>query len=239
MHTNTPTLVRQMPANPPDSPHHSNQDQFVLLCVNRGGRLHHEEIKVPATWKDDQFFDEFRIKYSALRGFWRIRFHPQQFYCCDFSRFVRIDANRLAWENNELPPENNPSYSFVLIPPRTPYRRPLNSDFWLQRYKNRIHTQRTLSIALPKIPKKQGRFQLSTHNDFEDMWGLNVVYYTSGPIVCAWCMLAIVTTFWFIPFWLSEHPGDFSNATVPIMLLLSLMTTFYTILSPTFGTTHF
>jgi hypothetical protein len=70
------------------------------------------------------------------------------------------------------------------------------------------------------MPKRNCRFQISTHVSGEDVWALRAQLQISAEMVFAG-VLAITLGGWvFIPRWLRHHAGDLQNASVPIELII-------------------
>jgi hypothetical protein len=195
---------------------------FVLLCVPRGwtelAALKYSIIEISETQHDDAFFEELRSHYRALRGFWHHWFDPRQFSFCHASRFERYGADRLGWWCNEMPPDEK-IYEYIPRPAATPYKRLLPKHEWHERF-YQVFRNQGLREAVEMMPKRNCRFQISTHVSREYMWGLHAQLRISDKMVFAW-VLAITLGGWvFMAWWLRHHPGDLQNASVPITLII-------------------
>jgi hypothetical protein len=221
-----PSQTRQTPVN------NSSGHNFVLLCVRRGTKLRHAQIDTTRCADDDEFFQEFRREYRRLRGFWRYWFDPRQFAYCHFSKFTRYYVNRVAKVRNELPEATE--YIYTPKPPDKPYIPPIPPEEWNDRYYSLIDT-RGIMEALPKIPRRDKRFQLTTHvSGREDMWGLHVEFSPSLVIIAMW-QVAISSAGWvFLTWWLTRHNGDWQNAGMPVTLILTALVVFWAPLSEKF-----
>lgn len=58
-------------------------------------------------------------------------------------------------------------------------------------------------------------------------FGIEADYLLSLRILAAYHLAAIVPAFVFWTFWMSNHPGDWQNASVPLMTVLALTTVFW------------
>jgi hypothetical protein len=204
----------------------------VLLCVRRGTKLRHAEIDTTNYTNDDEFFEEFRKQYRQLRGFWRYWFHPRQFAYCHFSKFTRYWVNRVAKVCNELPELTE--YEYTPKPPDKPYIPPIPPEEWNDRYYGLVNTQ-GIWEAVPKIPRRDKRFQLNTHvSGREDMWGLHVEFSPSLAIIVLWQITITAAGWAFLAWWLAKHNGDWQNSGMPITLILTALAVFWTPLSGKF-----
>jgi hypothetical protein len=220
--SSNPSSVPDKRSNPQTSskPKEAHQG-FVLLCVPVGRRLAHTQIETANCIDDDSFFKVFRKEYRRLRGLWRHWLHPRQFSYCHFSKFTRYYVDRLARIGNELP--ENPEYSFVPAPPDKPYEPPVPADEWYDRFYHLVNT-RGLVEVLPRLPKRKRRFQVNLHvSGREEMWGLHVEWRISMIMVLLWQIIITAGGWVFFVWWLRQHPGDWSNAAIPMTLTLGAM----------------
>jgi hypothetical protein len=88
----------------------------------------------------------------------------------------------------------------------------------------RLGTSRSYTDRIPR--RKQ---------DIEDLlkagagvaFGIEADYMLSLVILVAYHLTAILPAFAFWSFWLSAHPGDWQNASVPLLTVLALITVFW------------
>lgn len=204
---------------------------FILLCVDRRGRLRPAQLNVADYPSDDEFFQSLKSTYINLRGFWHYWFHPEELDHCSFSKFERYFVNSLSWKCNELPEDAEYEYTRQL--PLKPYVAPIPPEEWRHRFQG-LKTNAHLE-ALPLIPQRLRRFQLSTHVRREDLWGLNVEYRICLKVVVMWHFFITAGGWIFVGWWLGDHPGDLQNAAVPISLILGTLVLFWTSLDKRFS----
>jgi hypothetical protein len=207
---------------PPSLPGHLTRALFVLLCVPRGVSLKHGILIVLDSEDDDAFFEDFRSKYKSLRGFWRYWLDPRQFGFCDASKFDKWYANRLGYICNELPSDQR-TYEYVPRPPAMPYEGILSKHEWRDRFHQLIKS-RGLHEAVEKMPKRNCRFQISTHvAGREFVWGLHARLRISAVMVMMWQIIITLGGWIFMAWWLKGRSGDLQNASVPITLIIGAL----------------
>ncbi|KAF4447041.1 cyclin-dependent kinase complex component, partial [Fusarium albosuccineum] len=135
-------------------------------------------------------------------------------------RYVVVDKDK-----ERYPEEGDPEYVSYNYDPR-PWEdgKPcpcLSGEAWFF-FKNpdECCSSKQLNRALP--------VRLNDTNDSRiTAWGIHIEQrHSAWAILIPAIALAIVTlaaTFWFIPRWLKDHPGDLQNATVPAILAFSVM----------------
>ncbi|CAO2651710.1 Nn.00g042800.m01.CDS01 [Neocucurbitaria sp. VM-36] len=203
---------------------------YVLLCVDRHGKLRSAQMNVKDFKSDDEFFETLKSQYRGLRGFWHYWFHPEEYDYCSFSKFERYYVDHLSWKCNELP--DHTDYQYIKQLPLKPYVAPIPPEEWRHRFHG-LKTGQRLE-ALPLIPQRVQRFQISTHISREDFWGLNVEYRPSFRIILAWHVLITSGGWGFIGWWLKGHPGDLQNAVVVITVILGVLILFWSLIDKRF-----
>ncbi|KAJ9611408.1 hypothetical protein H2200_004592 [Cladophialophora chaetospira] len=204
---------------------------FILLCVDRRGKLRPAQLNVTDYQTDDEFFKALKAQYVKLRGFWHYWFHPEELDHCSFSKFERYYVDSLSWKCNELPEDTEYQYTRQL--PLKPYVAPIPPEEWRHRFQGLKTESRREALSL--IPQRVSRFQLSTHVRREDFWGLNVEYRICLKVILMWHSLITAGGWIFIGWWLKGHPGDLQNAVVPISLVLGVLVLFWTLLDKRFS----
>lgn len=204
---------------------------FVLLGVDRGGKIRPTQLNVIHYKSDDEFFSALKSNYIKLRGFWHYWFHPEELDHCSFSKFERYYVRSLSWKCNELP--DGVEYEYTRQLPLKPYVAPISPEEWRHRFQG-IDTGVRLE-ALPLIPQRVRSFQLSTHVRREDFWGLNIEYRLCLKVVLVWHLVFTAGGWIFVGWWLKEHPGDLQNAVVPISLILGVLIVFWSLLDRRFS----
>jgi hypothetical protein len=80
---------------------------------------------------------------------------------------------------------------------------------------------------MTEIPKKLSDVEplLKVGQGFA--FGIEADYVLSLRILAAYHLLTIIPAFAFWAFWLSNNPGDWQNASVPLVTVLALITVFW------------
>lgn len=81
------------------------------------------------------------------------------------------------------------------------------------------------------IPKKRKEFAVKSKHDAENLvWGIQPGYAVSLVMISIYTLVPLLSAFGFWIYWLARHPGDWQNASVPMVtgvtletLLLSLL----------------
>lgn len=126
-------------------------------------------------------------------------------------------------------------YEFEPKPAIQPYKHPpICEDEWVERiyYGKRTNRRRE---ALTRLPLRTVRHQIDIHvSGREFMWGLHAQLRPAASIIIGWMIFILVGAFIFTPVWLSSHPGDLQNATVPAMALFAALALLWIPLSSRF-----
>jgi hypothetical protein len=220
------SAVASLPSTPAPSSQYSSRVLYVLLCVPYGWfgdpELKNSVIEIPESHDDDAFFIEFRKHYRSMRGFMHYWFDPRQFSFCHASRFEKWDIDSLGWFCDEMPTDQA-TYEYIPQPPREPYKGLLTKQQWRRCFHGPARTP-GLKAALPRIPKRNCPFQISTDASQEYVWGLHAQLRFSDKILFMWTtliMLVITLGGWiFMSRWLFHHSGDLQNAVAPVTLIM-------------------
>lgn len=176
------------PASKPSSnvasiPQHPSHPLFVLLWIDQLATLKYSIIEIYESQDDDAFLEKPRSHYWTLCDFWHHWLDPRQFSFCRALRFVRYGANRLGWWWNEIPLDKK-ICEYILRPATTPYKGLLPKHEWRERF-YQVFRSRGLQEAVERMPKRNCRFQISTHVSGEDVWGLRAQLQISAEMVFA------------------------------------------------------
>jgi hypothetical protein len=88
----------------------------------------------------------------------------------------------------------------------------------------RLNTKR----AIKRIPKKKSPFDTSSMNDEEAYaWGLEARHEISAAYVAFYHLLILALPFSFWAWWQATHPGDLQNASVPVTVVLTMLSLFW------------
>ncbi|KAK0516509.1 hypothetical protein JMJ35_001112 [Cladonia borealis] len=200
----------------------NSKDLYVLFCVYQKSQILHSQILATKCQNDQVFFENLRLEFRRLRGFFRFWFSPLQFSHCDFVRFTRFYVNELAKVGLSLP--NDLIYEYNPRPPGPHDDPPISPHEFRRRFHTPLGNPCGRSEALERIPKRQKRFQINLHVDGrEDMWGLLVELQPCFLVVLVW-QIAITGGGWaFMGWWLSKHHGDLQDAAMPITLIITAL----------------
>jgi hypothetical protein len=89
---------------------------------------------------------------------------------------------------------------------------------------------------LDRIPKRKTPFITDTTSDVvpdptdeitHDIWGLGAVHSVSFAYVCAYHIAIIAGPFAFFVWWITSFPTDLQNASVPVTIVLGLLSLFH------------
>lgn len=123
-----------------------------------------------------------------------------------------------------MPPATEDSYSYNPKPYYEPYRPPLTKHEWEDRFYDLLPSEYTVAPdAVLKLPQRNKRFNLSSHLSRETVWGLHAQVRISAAMVVAWQLAITLGGWFFVGWWLKDHPGDPQNASVPITLIIAAL----------------
>ena len=222
---------------------HLNSDQvqptirtlFILLCVPVGSPFKHTIIDLRKYDSDATFFPQVRKECRCLRGWLRHYLSLSTFHFCHASKFERWAVNELSRKVNELPPHSEKEYIYMPFPREIPYITPLSEHEWTCRMRGTMSSRiPNDDEALNLLPKRKASFQVNTHMKREFMWGLCAEYRLSFLRFVVWHALIAAGGLAFMVYWLSNHNGDWQNASVPILVILAALTVLWLPLSERF-----
>jgi hypothetical protein len=88
----------------------------------------------------------------------------------------------------------------------------------------RLNTTR----AIKRIPKKKSPFDTSSTDDKNAYaWGLEARHEISAAYVAFYHLLILALPFSFWGWWQARHPGDLQNASVPVTIVLTMLSLFW------------
>lgn len=79
---------------------------------------------------------------------------------------------------------------------------------------------------LSRIPKRRGYLMFGT-DSIKTAWGIQARHKLHALIVCIYHLLIIAGPFVFWGWWQSSSPGDFQNASIPLTVVLGLLSLFW------------
>lgn len=87
-----------------------------------------------------------------------------------------------------------------------------------------LHTKR----AINRIPKRKYPFDTSCTDDKNAYaWGLEARHEISAAYVAFYHILILALPFGFWGWWQATHPGDLQNASVPVTVVLTMLSLFW------------
>lgn len=105
---------------------------------------------------------------------------------------------------------------------------------WSWFYFHECMPQLNTSSSITSIPKKHDRFNItaaSSSNSPTDAfaWGLEARHSISALYLVIYHVLIVAGPFAFWAWWMTEYPGDLQNASVPVTVVLGLLSLFWSI----------
>lgn len=192
---------------------------YILFCAFRGIQLQHSQLEIAKCRNDDIFFENLRLEYKRMRGFWRYWLDPRQFDHCEFVKFTRFYVGELARVGQDLP--QSVLYQYQPRPPGPHDNPPITPHEFRVRF-YRLRNTCGSKEALDRIPKRAKSFQVNLHiGGVEHMWGLQAVLRTSFVMVAIWQVLITAGGWAFMGWWLSRHSGDLQNAVIPVTVIIT------------------
>lgn len=101
-------------------------------------------------------------------------------------------------------------------------------------FKHRCSRLHNNSHKWKRIPRKKAEFDTKAGEPGDVAFGIEAVYVLSFPIVFVYHSLLLLALFGFWLWWLKHHPDDLQNASVPTMVFLGIVGSFW--LLPARGT---
>jgi hypothetical protein len=82
--------------------------------------------------------------------------------------------------------------------------------------------------AIKRIPKKKSPFDTSSTDDEKAYaWGLEARHEISAAYVASYHLLILTFPFGFWGWWQATHPGDLQNASIPVTVVLTMLSLFW------------
>lgn len=126
-------------------------------------------------------------------------------------------------DKERYPGESDPEYMEYRFnprpwPPETPY--PGHEVCWYFLHPEDCGTSKELKEMLPVRIKGSNITRCTAFGIYvEERYTFWVVFVPAVVIV----VITLGSTLWFLPVWLKEHPTDLQNATIPVMLAVSVV----------------
>lgn len=227
------TTVTPASANPAS-------EMWVLFGV-QGPRqpLTMEHIVIDAATNDDIFYRELRKNYRLHRGKLLFWFSFWRFQYCEVVKFKRLASEWVIRDRKDLPTDKEYVYT-----PRPPTAT--NPPISLHEFQVRLNACEAscpwrwfvLHECIPQLdtctsiicfPKTRHK-ALTTSSPVQPTdvaWGLEAKHRISAAYVFIYHVLIVAGPFAVFGWWMSVHTGDQQNAGVPIIIVLSLLSLFW------------
>ncbi|KAH7118925.1 hypothetical protein B0J11DRAFT_591405 [Dendryphion nanum] len=206
-----------------------------------------ENIDMSAQLMNDaMFFKELKQLEKKYRWPLLRWFSPYIFTYCKFVQFETMNADRVFCCGESLPEDHGHGghYEYHPRPPsatnppikRIEFERYLRTcgTFCLWAYmpilKHKCCRYHVDSHKWKKIPKKRVRFDPQAGDPGDVAYGIEAVYALSFTVVLSYHTLSILAWSGFWVYWLENHPNDLQNASVPTMVFLGVVASFWGVL---------
>lgn len=84
------------------------------------------------------------------------------------------------------------------------------------------------SSAIACIPKKRNTFDTTSSNPIDVYaWGLEAKHVVSAAYVVIYHFVIFLLPFGFYGWWINKHPDDLQGASVPVTVILGLLSLFW------------
>ncbi|KAH7349239.1 hypothetical protein BKA66DRAFT_476761 [Pyrenochaeta sp. MPI-SDFR-AT-0127] len=164
---------------------------------------------------------------------------PLSFQLLPCSEFKRIAPKWIIIDRKDLP--NDPEYPEYVYDPRPPNatNSPISRHEFSMHLNACEHPCRwsfllecvpqldTLS-AIAGIPKKRNTFDTTSTNPMDVYaWGLEAKHLILAAYVVIYHFVIFLLPFGFLGWWISKHPDNLQGASVPVTVILGLLSLFW------------
>ncbi|KAH3951285.1 hypothetical protein HBH98_084360 [Parastagonospora nodorum] len=218
---------------------------WVIFGVSSGSVFFEiENIEMSnALMNDAAFFQELRRLENKYRRPVLRWFSPFTFAYCNFVQFETMNTDRIFCCGESLPEDHgheahyeyHPRPPGVKNPPirKNEFRTYLHACesfcllYYLPLLKHKCATPHRDSHKWKRIPRKKAEYDTKTGTPGDYAFGLEAVYVLSFPTVFAYHTLSILGWSGFWIWWLKQHPNDLQNASVPTMVFMGIIASFW------------
>ncbi|EUC48196.1 hypothetical protein COCMIDRAFT_47701, partial [Bipolaris oryzae ATCC 44560] len=198
-----------------------------------------EQIEICSRMNDQIFLPELKKRYKKHRLMVSRWFSPFRFHHCDFVKFRKVSVDRVFFSCGGLPEDGVFANEYEYDPKPPLGKIPLieldvfaacleSCDDgckwsalgpWLHDcFQLPPDTERTTCI-----PKKRREFDMKSTHDAENLvWGIQPSYALSLFMISIYALVPLLSAFGFWIYWLARHPGDWQNASVPMVTAVTL-----------------
>ncbi|SPJ88704.1 related to small s protein [Fusarium torulosum] len=218
------------------SPPEAAEGLRILFGVPMGLKTLHV-IPIPVKQQPgDKVFPLLQEQYRRIRGRWRAWFSFWQLSHCDFVKFESIARNVVVACGQDLPKANDLDYDYTPKPPQASiplvhphvFEAAFNSCAEGKcRYPFPFHDcyEFEETAYIQRIPKK--KTPLSSGVNDIPIWGLEARHCISCIHVILYHLLILIPPFALWGWWLSLHPDDIQSASVPMTVVLAMISMFW------------
>ena len=200
-------------------------------------------IPIPEPPCDSDFFKTLRTFHRAQRSTFLHWFSAFQFLNCRFVKFEKIFINGITSGSKDELPDDDGHSNIYIYNPRGPNVKPPVIDpnvlhfllsecdeVCLWRFLNPWH--RCIRLGehlsyLSKIPKKTDGFSMLDETGEKIAFGIEAGYKVSLGRLAIYHLILILAPVGFWAWWMVKHPGDWQNATVPLLAATALIVVFW------------
>ncbi|KAF2137371.1 uncharacterized protein K452DRAFT_235962, partial [Aplosporella prunicola CBS 121167] len=232
-----PQAPWQMPGVPQNSP--ISNTNLLIFGIPVSGAIHMLEfIKIYDHTSDGDLFTELKKRHKIHFGWIKRCFSPFRFSFCKFVKFEIVDSRELSRCVGESLPDNSGNkhidYNYQPRPGKNP---PIDQEKF-KAYLTACDSQCNASFrdilhycfkiapekqeALSFIPQKRSDLALNPNRGL-DVWGLQANYAVSFLFVVVYYLFTMGLTYIFLICWLSRHPNDLQNASIPFFMLSAML----------------
>ncbi|SCV26765.1 related to small s protein [Fusarium fujikuroi] len=210
-------------------------DLRILFGVPMGLKTLHV-IPIPVHQPDSNVFTQLKAEYLKTRGRWRAWFSFWQLSHCNFVKFESITRNIVVACGQDLPKASDLDYDYAPKPPQASippvhphiFEAAFNSCTGgkcrnLSPFHDCYEFEETTYIK--RIPKK--KTPLSPGTIDIPIWGLEARHCISCFHVIIYHLLILIPPFVLWGWWMSRHPDDIQSASVPMTIVLAMISMFW------------
>ncbi|KAF4996788.1 hypothetical protein FGRMN_4264 [Fusarium graminum] len=185
-------------------------------------------------YPEDKIFPVLQREYRRIRGHWKAWFSFWQLSHCNFVKFERIAQNIVIACGQDLPQASDSNYDYTPKPPQASMP-PIHPHVFEAAFNscpeskcwNPFHECYEFEEAtyIQRIPKKKTPLTSGARNI--PTWGLEARHCISCIRVIFYHLLILIPPFALWGWWLSIHPYDIQSASVPMTVVLAMISMFW------------
>ncbi|KAH7086605.1 hypothetical protein FB567DRAFT_603720 [Paraphoma chrysanthemicola] len=214
--------------------------KFWVLFGVQGPRpaLEISHIEIQDQTNDSAFYRLLRKQYSQSRGRLCLWFSMWRIGYCEVVKFKRIAPKWVIMDRKDMPEKIEYIYTPrppVAVNPPIPaheFAMHLNAceqPCWWSAF-HYCMPELDTSSCIATIPKKRDvhAFDAPSNDDkYVYAWGLEAKHVVSALYVVVYHVLIFLLPFGFWAWWMSKHPDDMQGASVPVTIVLGMLSLFW------------